>query len=135
MAVTSGTVHSVITEKAPDHVDPLGRSVVFFTMSGTYAQANNSILSSVATLIQASRRNGKTLTMKAVAFRQCARKSSSPDVLLGCKTVAISTNDITFELTLGGGSNAVDLSSEFTDATSIPTQSTPFGIEVLWTEA
>jgi hypothetical protein len=135
MAVTSGTILSVTTEKAPDQRDPLGRSVVFFTVSGTYAQANNSQLLAVATLIQNSRRNGKTLTMQALSVRQLARKQGAEDVLLGIKTLAISTNDITFEITLGGGSNAVDLSTEFTDATPLPTQGTPFGVEVLWTEA
>lgn len=135
MAVTNGAILSVTTEKAPDQRDPLGRSVAFFTMSGTYAQANSSILAGVAALIQGSRRNGKTLTMQAVQVRQLARKQGAEDVLLGLKTIAISTADITFKLTLGAGANAVDLATEFTDATLIPTQGTPFALEVLWTEA
>lgn len=135
MAVTSGTVHSVATLKDNDLVDGIKVALVLFTMSGTYAQADNSILSGVPTLIQNSRRNGKTVTIKDAMIWQAARSATDPDVLLGAKTVAISTNDITFEVTLGAGANALDLSSEYTDSTALPTFDTPMGFAVVFTEA
>ena len=135
MAVTSGTVHSVAVLKDDALNDKIKVALVLFTMSGTYAQADNSILSGVPTLIQNSRRNGTTVTIKDAMIWQAARSAADPDVLLGMKTVAISTNDITFELTLGAGANALDLSSEFTDSTAIPSQDTPFGLAVVFTEA
>lgn len=135
MAVTSGTVHSVAVLKDDALNDKLKVALVLFTMSGTYAQANNSQLLAVPTLIQNSRRNGKTVTLVDAMLWQAARSAADPDVLLGLKTVAISTADITFEITLGAGANALDTSTEFTDSTAIPAQDTPFGLAVLFTEA
>ena len=135
MAVTSGTVYSVATLKDDALVDGLKVALVLFTMSGTYAQADNSQLLLVTTAIQDSRRNGKTVTIRDAMLWQAARTLTDPDVLLGLKTVAVSGSGLTFELTLGGGANALDLTTEFTDATAIPTQDTPFGVAVLFTEA
>lgn len=134
MAVTSGTVQSCEVIKANDR-DPLFFAAVYFTMSGTYDTSLNSILTGVAALIQDSRRNGKTVTMKTVGLWQPARKSAAPEILLGLKTVAISTNDVTFEVTLGSSANVLDISTEFTNSTALPTQSVPFGILVGFTEA
>lgn len=135
MAVTSGTVYSVATLKDDALVDGLKVALVLFTVSGTYAQADDSILAAVPTAIQASRRNGKTVTIRDAMLWQAARSATDPDVLLGAKTVAVSGADITFEVTLGGGANALDLSSEFTDATALPSFHTPMGFGVLFTEA
>jgi hypothetical protein len=52
---------------------------------------------------------------------------------LGIKTVAIATNDVTFELTLS--TTTAFSTSEFTDATAIPSQSGVFGIAVTFTES
>lgn len=134
MAVTSGTVASVAQIKS-DTLDPLQFAVVYFTMSGTYAQADNSQLLTVPTLIQNSLRNGKTVTMKTVGLWQAARKSSDPTVLLALKTVAISSTTVTFEITLSATANALDISTEFTDATALPAQSVPFGILVGYVES
>jgi co-chaperonin GroES (HSP10) len=128
MAVTSGTVHTVNTVDGHGWQD-LQVALVLFTMSGTYAQADNSILSGVPTLIQESRRNGKTVTMRGVMIGQAARKESAPGTILAVKTVAISSSNVTFEVTDG------DYSTEHADATAIPAQSTPFGILVAFTEA
>lgn len=132
MAVTSGTVHSVHIKKAPDSVDSLGKALVLFTLSGTYAQVDNSILSGVPTLIQNSVRNGKTVTMVGVMMGQHTHRADT-GLALGLRTVAISTNDVTFELTLS--TTTKFSTSEFTDATAIPTQAGVFGIEVAFTEA
>lgn len=134
MAVTSGTVSSVETIKGDDR-DPLQFAVVYFTMSGTYAQADNSILAGVPTLINNSRRNGKTVTMKSVALWQAARISATPDLFMALKTVAISSSDVTFEITLGATSGAIDFTTEFTDATALSAQATPFGILVGFVES
>lgn len=128
MAVTSGAVSSVYTLKS-NAVTPLQMAEVLFTMSGTYAQADDSILSGVPTLIQNSRRNGKTVTMVDVMAGQPASKASDPTAILAIKTAAISTNDITFELTDG------DYSTEYADATAIVAQNRPFGVIVAFTEA
>lgn len=128
MAVTSGTVHSVNIVEGHSWQD-LQVAQVLFTMSGTYAQADDSILEGVPTLIQNSRRNGKTVTMRGVMVGQPARRASAPGTIYGLKTVAISSSDVTFEITTS------DYSTEFTNATAIPEQSQPFGILVAFTEA
>lgn len=125
MAVVSGTVHSVHTLK-PDAVGKVQLAEVLFTVSGTYAQADNGQLLTVPTLIQNSRRNGKTVTMVGVAPSQAA--TSGTDVL-SLKTTAISSTTVTFEITLNSPT------TEFTDATAVPTLSRPFGIVVAFEES
>jgi len=127
MALTSGTVWSVVTKKS-DAVSGLQEADVLFTMSGTYDQSANSSLVGVPTLIQNSRRNGKTVTMVSVAASTPATKASAPQTIMGLKTVAISSSDITFELTDG------DFTTELGAAT-IPTQERPFAVHVAFTEA
>jgi hypothetical protein len=134
MAVVSGTVHSVETIRA-NALDPHQVAHVLFTVSGTYAQADNGILSGVPTLIQNSRRNGKTVTIRDAMLYQPARKSADPSLLMGLKTVAISTNDITFEITETATVNTVEYTTEHADATAVPAQSTPFGLAVAFSEA
>lgn len=126
MAVVNGTVHSVHTLKA-DSVGPIQLAEILFTVSGTYAQADNGLLAGIATLIQNSRRNGKTVTMVGLAPSQAANDVNGN--YYGLKTVAISTNDATFEITLNSPT------TEFTDATALPAQSRPFGIAVAFYES
>lgn len=130
MAVSNATVHSVQTLKA-DYAQSVQLAEVLFTIATTetYAQANNAILSGVATLIQNSRRNGKTVTLLGCCISQSASKQSNPAAILGIKTVAISTNDITFEVT------DADFTTEYADATAMIAQARPFGILVAFTEA
>lgn len=134
MAVVSGTLVNVDQVKS-DANDPLQFIALYFTVSGTYAQADNGILSGVPTLIQNGRRNGKTVTMKTVSLWQPARKASDPALLMGLKTLAISSSDITFEITENATGGVVDVSTEAADATAVPTQSTPFGILVGYVES
>lgn len=135
MAVVSGTVKEVVVVRNDDS-QPLKECVVYFTLAGTYAQADNGIVSAVPTAIQNKLRDGKTVTMKVVSAAQLAKKSSAAG-WLGLKTVAISTNDVTFELTHSVANTpdatAVDLSTEFTDATAVPAHNGLFGIRVMYT--
>jgi hypothetical protein len=128
MAVVSGTVHGVQTLKS-DSVQALQVAEVLFTVSGTYAQGDNGILSGVPTLIQNSRRNGKTVTMRGVTVGQTASKSSDPSAFMSLKTVAISSSDVTFEIT------DASHTTELADATAVPAQARPFSILVAFTEA
>lgn len=127
MAVTNGTIHSVAVKKS-SAVSPLQECDVLFTMSGTYAQADNSSLVGVPTLIQNARRNGKTVTMVSVAVSTPATKTSNPATIMAVKGPAISTNDVTFELTDG------DYSTELANG-AIPAQERPFSLHVAFTEA
>lgn len=127
MATLSGTVHTVNT-LVSDSVSDLQVAAVKFTVSGTYVQADNAQLEGVPTLIQNSRRNGKTVTL-VDAMRGChATKSSDPAAIMSLKTVAVSSNDVTFEITDG------DESTELA-AGAVPTQDRPFEILVAFTEA
>jgi hypothetical protein len=128
MAVVAGTVHSVHTLKS-DAVTPLQIAEILFTVSGTYAQADNGILSGVAALIQNSRRNGKTVSLVGVMLSQTASQAADLTKFLSLKTVAIATADVTFEITDN------HYSTEFADATALVAQSRPFGIAVSFTEA
>lgn len=128
MAAVTGTVWSVATTVS-DAVTPVQQALVLFTCSGTYAQADNGILAGVAALISASRRNGKTCTLLGCMIGQPASNATDLTKILGLKTVAISTADITFEITDN------DYTTEFADATALTAQSRPFGIVVAFTEA
>lgn len=127
MALTSGTVANIHTLEGTAWSGH-GVAEILFNMSGTYDTALNSDLKGVPTLIQNSRRNGKTVTMRGVmAGRPALRDDTGAELPL--KTVAISTNDVTFEIT-------TDWSTEFTNSTAIPAHTTrPFSIFVLFTEA
>lgn len=127
MAAVTGTVHSVHTLKS-DFAQRVQLAEVLFTLAGTYASADNGILTGVAALIQNSRRNGQTVTMVGVAPAQAASKASDPTNYMGLKTVAISTADVTFEVTDNSDT------TEIADG-AFPAQSRPFAIVVAFTEA
>jgi hypothetical protein len=134
MAVTTATGQGVNTLKADNDETTLQIALVLFTISGTYAQASNSQLLGVDALIQNSRRNGKTVTLKDAMLFQPAFDTATPGLLLGAKTIAISGSDITFELTEGATANTLDLATEFADATAIPAM-TPMGFAVSFVES
>jgi hypothetical protein len=127
MAVTTGTVHSVDT-LVSDAVTPLQLARIKFTMSGTYAQGDNSILTGIGALISGSRRNGRTVTLVDCMVGAPATKASSATAIMALKTVAIASADITFELTDG------DYTTEL-GAGTIPAQDRPFELLVAFTEA
>lgn len=132
MALTTGTVYSVETQRA-NITDPVQVAHILFTMSGTYDQSANSSLVGVAALISASRRNGKSITLVDAMPGQMARKDTNADLLMGLKTVAISGADVTFEITESATAKVPDFSTELAAAT-IPTQSQPFGLLVAFYE-
>ena len=127
MTVVAGTIHSVDT-LVSRAVSELQVARVQFTVAGTYAQGDDGILSAVPTLIQSSRRNGKTVTMRDVMLGTPGTRTDTGAVLT-LKTVAISSANITFEIATS------DYSTEFTDATAVPTMNRPFEILVAFTEA
>jgi hypothetical protein len=130
MAVVSGTVHSVSTiERYGGSVSNLQIAEILFTVSGTYAQADDGILEDVDGLISASRRNGKTITLVDAMPGHAATKVSDPSAILGLKSVSVSSDDVVFTITNG------DFSTEFTDATAVPAQERPFAVLVAFTEA
>lgn len=135
MAVTNGTVHSVETLRA-NHTDPFQVAHILFTMSGTYAQADNSLLAGVAALIQNSRRNGKTVTLIAGQLMggQLSRKESNPALYMALKTLAVAGADITFEITEGATPGVPDFATELANG-AIPVQSVPFGVLIGFTES
>jgi hypothetical protein len=134
MAVVSGTIHEVaILEGFGGSVSPLLAVLVLFTLSGTYAQADNGILSGVHTLIKNSVRNGKTVALKDAMCGHPATKASNPALMMGLKTVAVSTNDITFEVTEAAAEGSVDLSTELANG-AVPEQDRPFSLIVTYTE-
>lgn len=135
MAVTSGTVWSVHTVRS-DHQDPVQIAEVLFTMNpaDTYAQADNSRLAAVGTLIQNSRRNGKTVTIHQAIGSQQARKHTDPALMMGIKTAAVAAGSVTFEITESATPGAPDLTTELANGL-IPAQECPFGMYVLFTEA
>lgn len=130
MAVVSGTVHSVNTIEAyGGSISNLQIAQILFTVSGTYAQADDGILENVDFLITDSRKNGKTVTLVDAMCGHPATKTSDPSAILALKTVAVSSDDVTFEITNG------DFTTEFTDATAVPAQERPFCLLVSFTEA
>lgn len=130
MAAVTGTVHSVRTLEGGAWDREFQLAEVLFTISSsqTYAQADNGILAGVAALISGSRRNGMTPSLKAVMAGRPATKTSNPAAIMSLKTVAISTNDVTFEVTDG------DWSTELANG-AMPDQNRPFSILVAFTEA
>lgn len=96
--------------------------------SGTYASADNATIAAV-TAIQAARRNGKTPTLRGATLAQVATETvSGTDNVVGAKTVAISSSNITLELT------QTDLSTERADG-AMGTFKEPLVLYVCFTEA
>ena len=130
MAVVSGAVHSV------NGIDGYGGQIsdlqvvqILFTVSGTYAQADDGILADIPSLINNSRRNGKTVTLVDAMCGHPATKESDAAETMALTTVTIVGSDITFEITDN------DFTTEFADATPVPAQARPFALLVSFTEA
>lgn len=127
MAAVTGTVLTVHTVKS-DHSSAIQVAEVVFTLAGTYAAADNGIVSAVATAIQSSRRNGKTVTLLGACVGQTATKASDGSTPMSLKTVAISTADITFEVTDNS------YTTEIADG-AFPSQERPFSLIVAFYES
>jgi hypothetical protein len=130
MATVSGTVHTVNgIDGYGGQISALQAVQILFTVSGTYAQADNGILAGIPTLIGNSRRNGKTVTLVDAMCGHPATKESDAAQTMALKTVAVSGSDVTFEITDG------DFATEFADATAVPAQARPFALLVSFTES
>lgn len=133
MAVVDGTVLSTEILKGEAR-DPLQFEILYFSLSGTYAQADNARLVDVASVIKNARRDGKTPTIRSAALWQPARKSSNPALLMGLKTIVIASSvNLTFEVTESATEGSLDITTESADATALPAQEFPFGILVGFT--
>jgi hypothetical protein len=132
MAVVSGTITNIQEVRAavntPGSSD-LQMALVLFTVSGTYAQADDGSIAGVGAAISAARRNGKTITLRGAMPAQAATKASDPTVIIGTKLVSVSTDAVLFTLTSG------DHTTEHADATAVAAQDRPFGVMVSFTEA
>ena len=131
MAVTNGTCVGVTTSTSRA-VSAMQTARVFLTHDSTnnYDTAAHGKLLGVAALISASRRNGKTITLQGCSSvsTQDATKASDGTILqLG--TVAISTNDITYNVLQS------DRATEITNGAPCAAQSDPFAIDVQFTES
>ncbi len=126
MAVLSGTVANIHAVEGLNF-DPAYKVVeVLFTIAGTYAAGDGGKLTLVPTLIQNSRRNGKTVTMRSVMAGRPARSAvDNSDIQLA--TVAISTNDVTFLIT-------TDWATEIADG-ALPSTLRQYSFLVAFTEA
>jgi len=132
MAVSTLVIHSVDTTQTGAWVPgALQKARVLATLAATetYAQANDCIIPAVATAIQNSRRNGKTVTLVDAIFIQPTKLTASPYTMYTGSATAVSTADVTFQLNDG------DYTTEYANATACPAVSGPYGIEVTFTEA
>ncbi len=93
--------------KASDGKQVLGCFVSIRTITGTYASAGNLNVAAVGVAIATSRRDGRTVTLLQACMASPGKESDG--TVLGAKTVAISTDAITAELT------QADLSTEHAD--------------------
>lgn len=134
MAVTSGTVTSVKHIEA-DGLSPLQQAIVYFTVAGTYAQADDSILSAVPTAIEDSLRNGKTVTISDAVLVQPARKDSNPKLMMGAKSVTVTSADITFAATESATAGSYDGATELANGAWPAHDGCPFGLLVTFTAA
>ncbi len=127
MTAVAGSLLEVHTIKS-DSVSAVQLAEVVFTVSGTYAAGDDGIMAAIPTAIQNSRRNGKTVTLRGACVGQTASKNSDPTAFMSLKTVAVSSADVTFEVTDG------DHTTEIADG-AFPAQERPFSLIVAFTEA
>ena len=132
MAISYGTIETVSTVQSDAAIPgdlQIARVTFSIPTSYTYAQANDLTISAVGAAISASRKNGKTVTLRDVMLAQPAALTASPYTVHTLKTLAVSTDDITAELCVA------DYSTEYANATAVAAMSTPFAIFVAFTEA
>lgn len=131
MAVVAGTIQNVHMHETPAGYRANGSSVpvmsciVTATFTGTYVQGDNAQISAVKTAIQNSRRDGRTVTLLQAMMEHPGDEAGT---VIGAKTVAVSTADLTMELV---GS---DLTTEHAGA-ALGTMTAPIGFRVLYTLA
>lgn len=130
MAVVDGTITGVSLYETPGGPAENGTGVevqscvITATFSGTYASENAEILA-VPTAIQNSRRDGKTVTLLQAMMEFPGDEAGT---VIGAKSVAVSTADLTMDLTQS------NLTSEHAGAL-LGTMTKPIGFRVLYTLA
>jgi hypothetical protein len=103
MAITDGTITSVgmhSTNAGPvvnGSSVPILSCIVAATVTGTYAQGNDSRLLAVPTAIQNSRRDGKTVTMLSCSCEAPGLEGTTP--IFAGPLFTISGADVVFPLT------------------------------------
>lgn len=127
MATLSGSSLSVYGHTSIGiRVDSSSRKVfgcyVAAYFSGTYAQADDAIISNVHTAIQDSLRSGATVVPRAACF---AFPGDEGGTAIGARTVAVSGNNITLELT------GADLTTEHANA-ALATMNEPVHVYVTY---
>lgn len=133
MAAVTATNVQIVNIRS-ESKDKLQTVLLIFNLTGTYAQADNAIISGIPTLIANARRSGKVPSIKGAMLAQPARKASNPDLYMALKTVAVSGSDVTCEVTEGATAKTIDYSTELANG-AMPDQETPFGIFVCFEEA
>ncbi len=91
-------------------------------VAGTYASADNANAAAVGAAIAATRRDGRTITLLSAAFAAPGKLAAG--TVIGAKTVAVSTDALTMELTQG------DLSTEVADGALTDTFAEPIQLFV-----
>ncbi len=131
MAAVEGTnlqVHGFCTPngfaKASDNKQVLGCFVSIRTITGTYASAGNLNIAAVGVAIATARRDGRTVTLLQACLAAPAKESTG--TVIGAKTVAISTDAITAELTTD------DFSAEHADGLLVSELLEPLVLFVLF---
>lgn len=102
---TSGTGPTLQSTISSDEYETGGCFVTADFTSGTYASADNAQFDA-ATLIESGKRDGKTVTLMGACFVSAGQENGST---VGAKTVAVSGDNVTCELT------QEDLSTEHAD--------------------
>ena len=128
MPVVNGTIENIEIVRA-NAVTEAQLAFVTFTVAGTYAQADNGTLTDIAEAIRDSRRDGQLPTILGAVFGQFAEKEAAPGTFMGLKTVAMSSQDVTFEITSSSTIGTYDASTELANG-AVPTQRQPFGLYV-----
>lgn len=135
MATLSGSILNIsINPGYAGAVTPLQVAEINFEVAGTYVQADNAQLLAVGAAIAASFRDGRTVTLKQAMCGHPARKLSDPRFMMGLKTIVVSSDDITFEITEAATAGQVDLSTELA-AGAVPDQQEPFTLLVSFTQS
>lgn len=129
MATLTGTIQSVALLDTPNGPvrdssnNEVWNAVIYFTITGTYVQNDNAQLTSVPTTMQTRLGWGRTITLLDAMF---AAPGDENGTAIGCKTVAVSSTSITFELT------GADLTTEHAGA-ALATVGKPIALRVCFT--
>lgn len=128
VTLTVGQIHSHETPnastKASDGKNVLSCIVGITAVAGTYAAADNASAAAVGAAIAASRRDGRTVTL--IAACMAAPGKLAAGTVIGAKTVAVSTDALTMELT------QADLSTEVADGALTDTFLEPISLRVTY---